>query len=123
MPLPTADVVIVAAGASTRMGGIDKVTAPIAGRPLLAWTLRPFVSAASVGRIVVVAAADRIEELRGAEWLPPGVALVTGGARRQESVAAGISSIDGSGSSADRVLLVHDAARPAVGPSLIHRVI
>ena len=123
MPIPTADVVIVAAGASTRMGGIDKVTVPIAGRPLLAWTLRPFVSSASIGRIVVVAAADRLDELRGADWLPPGVAVVAGGARRQESVAAGISSIDGSGSPADRVVLVHDAARPAVRSTLIGRVI
>jgi 2-C-methyl-D-erythritol 4-phosphate cytidylyltransferase / 2-C-methyl-D-erythritol 2,4-cyclodiphosphate synthase len=123
MPFPTADVVIVAAGASTRMGGIDKVTAPIAGRPLLAWTLRPFVSAATIGRIVVVTAADRLEELRDADWLPPGVTLVAGGARRQESVAAGISAIDGGGSPADRVVLVHDAARPAVGSSLIRRVI
>ena len=123
MPIPTADVVIVAAGASTRMGGIDKVTAPIAGRPLLAWTLRPFVSLASIGRIVVVAAADRLEELRGADWLPPGVTLVAGGARRQESVAAGISSIDAGGSPADRVVLVHDAARPAVRSTLIRRVI
>jgi 2-C-methyl-D-erythritol 4-phosphate cytidylyltransferase/2-C-methyl-D-erythritol 2,4-cyclodiphosphate synthase len=123
MPIPTADVVIVAAGASTRMGGIDKVTAPIAGRPLLAWTLRPFVSSASIGRIVVVAAADRLDELRGADWLPPGVNLVAGGARRQESVAAGISSIEGSASPADRVVLVHDAARPAVRSTLIGRVI
>jgi len=34
-----ADAIVVAAGTSARMGGVDKLTAPIAGRPLLAWTL------------------------------------------------------------------------------------
>ena len=32
---PTADAIVVAAGASTRMAGIDKLLAPIGGRPLL----------------------------------------------------------------------------------------
>ena len=39
MSIPTADVVVVAAGSSSRMRGIDKLTAPIAGQPLLAVTL------------------------------------------------------------------------------------
>jgi 2-C-methyl-D-erythritol 4-phosphate cytidylyltransferase/2-C-methyl-D-erythritol 2,4-cyclodiphosphate synthase len=123
MPIPTADVVIVAAGASTRMGGIDKVTAPIAGRPLLAWTLGPFVAAESIDRIVVVTAADRVDGLRAADWLASGVIVVAGGARRQESVAAGIAQLEGSGSPDERVVLVHDAARPAIRSTTIGRVI
>jgi 2-C-methyl-D-erythritol 4-phosphate cytidylyltransferase len=63
MSNPIADVVVVAAGASTRMDGIDKVTAPIAGRPLLAWTLDPFAVVGTIDRIVVVAAPDRVEGL------------------------------------------------------------
>lgn len=123
MPTPTADVVVVAAGASTRMGGIDKVTAPIAGRPLLDWTLRSFVSAESVDRIVVVAAADRVDELRAADWLPPTAMVVAGGARRQDSVAAGIAQLVRSGSPDERVVLVHDAARPAVRSTTIRRIV
>ena len=46
-------------GASTRMGGIDKLTAPIGGRPLLAWTLAAFAASPRVERIVVVTPADR----------------------------------------------------------------
>ena len=34
-----ADAIVVAAGTSARMGGVDKLAAPIGGRPLLAWTL------------------------------------------------------------------------------------
>ena len=65
------------------MGGIDKITAPIAGRPLLAWTLDAFAEAPSVDRIVVVVPAGRIEELRGAPWMPPRAVVVAGGDRRQ----------------------------------------
>ena len=36
-----ADVVVVAAGSSRRMGGVDKLAWTIDGRPLLAWTRRP----------------------------------------------------------------------------------
>ena len=36
---PAADAIVVAAGASTRMGGPDKLAALVGGRPLLAWTL------------------------------------------------------------------------------------
>jgi 2-C-methyl-D-erythritol 4-phosphate cytidylyltransferase / 2-C-methyl-D-erythritol 2,4-cyclodiphosphate synthase len=120
---PTADVVIVAAGSSTRMGGIDKVTAPLAGRPLLAWTLQPFTAGPPIDRIVVVAAADRAAELRTAPWMPERIAVVAGGARRQESVAAGIGEIERGQTPADRVILVHDAARPAASPDMIRRVI
>jgi len=34
-----ADAIVVAAGASTRMGGTDKLAARVGDRPLLAWTL------------------------------------------------------------------------------------
>jgi 2-C-methyl-D-erythritol 4-phosphate cytidylyltransferase/2-C-methyl-D-erythritol 2,4-cyclodiphosphate synthase len=123
MPDSTADVVIVAAGASTRMGGIDKVTAPIAGRPLLAWTLRPFVAGTPVDRIVVVVAADRVTDLREAPWMPERASVVAGGSRRQESVAAGIRELERGGTPADRVILVHDAARPAAAADMIGRVV
>jgi len=117
-----ADVVVVAAGASSRMGGIDKVTAPIGGRPLLAWTLAPFASEPGVERIVVVAPGPRVDELAEAPWLPDGTVVVAGGARRQESVAAGVAAIERAGADDDRVVLVHDGARPAVRPALIRLV-
>ena len=112
-----ADAVIVAAGASRRMNGTDKLTAIVAGRPLLAWTLEAVAAAATVRRIVVVAAPERIAELSAAPWIRQVRAtVVAGGARRQESVAAGVAAADA------EVVLVHDGARPLVSPSLVDRV-
>lgn len=120
----TADVVVVAAGSSTRMRGTDKLTAPIGGRPLLAWTLEVFGRAPIVERVVVVTAPARLGALRDAAWLPAGVtSVVAGGARRQESVAAGVAELERLGAGDDRVILVHDGARPAVQPILAAQVI
>ena len=86
------DVVVVAAGASTRMGGLDKLREPVGGRPLLAWTLAALAAAPVVRRIVVVTAPERVAEVAGAAWLPTSVErVVAGGARRQDSVAAGVA--------------------------------
>jgi 2-C-methyl-D-erythritol 4-phosphate cytidylyltransferase/2-C-methyl-D-erythritol 2,4-cyclodiphosphate synthase len=115
------DVVVVAAGASTRMAGIDKLRAPIGDRPLLAWTLDALAAVPAVRRIVVVTAAERMGEVTGAAWLPPRVAgVVAGGARRQDSVAAGVAAL-GEGAP-DDVVLVHDGARPLVSVALVERV-
>ena len=118
-----ADAIVVAAGTSARMGGVDKLAAPIGGRPLLAWTLDALAAAAVVGRLVVVTVPERIDVLRDAPWLPSSViAVVPGGERRQASVAAGLAELDrldGAGAaSGDPVVLVHDGARPLVSPAL-----
>ncbi len=115
------DVVVVAAGASTRMGGLDKLRAPVGGRPVLAWTLAAVAAAPVVRRVVVVTAPDRVAEVAGAAWLPASVEhVVAGGARRQDSVAAGILAL-GDGSP-DDVILVHDGARPLVSAALMEQV-
>jgi 2-C-methyl-D-erythritol 4-phosphate cytidylyltransferase / 2-C-methyl-D-erythritol 2,4-cyclodiphosphate synthase len=123
MTQPAADVVVVAAGRSTRMNGIDKLDVPIGGRPLLDWTVAAFSAVARIDRIVVVAAPERIDRLRGARWLPAAVTVVAGGGRRQESVAAGVAEIEARGAPPDRIVLIHDGARPAVRPELVLRVI
>ncbi len=111
------DAVIVAAGSSTRMGGTDKLRAPLAGRPLLAWTLDAFAAATPVRRLVVVAAPDRVAELAAQPWLRSrGARVVPGGSRRQESVAAGVAATEAA------VVLIHDGARPLVSPALVEAV-
>jgi 2-C-methyl-D-erythritol 4-phosphate cytidylyltransferase / 2-C-methyl-D-erythritol 2,4-cyclodiphosphate synthase len=123
-----ADAIVVAAGASVRMGGVDKLAAPIAGRPLLAWTLDALAMVPAVARLVVVTSPDRVEEIRDAPWLPPKVVAVVAGAdRRQGSVAAGLAELDrldGTRAFDDgtRVVLVHDGARPIVSPELIEGI-
>ena len=115
--LPAADAIVVAAGASRRMGGRDKLLAPVAGRLLLAWTLEAVAAARSVRRVILVAASERVAELAAQPWVTAlGAMVVAGGSRRQESVAAGLAASDAS------LVLVHDGARPLVTPGLVDRV-
>ncbi len=117
MDAGSVDAVIVAAGTSTRMAGRDKLAAPLLGRPLLAWTLEAMASATVVGRLVVVTAPERVSELAAQPWMRARDArVVPGGARRQESVAAGVAA------TTSRVVLVHDGARPLVSPALVDAV-
>jgi 2-C-methyl-D-erythritol 4-phosphate cytidylyltransferase / 2-C-methyl-D-erythritol 2,4-cyclodiphosphate synthase len=123
------DVIVVAAGASRRMGGIDKVMAPIGGRPVLAWSLGAFAASPLTARIVVVASDENLAAISEADWLPRRVTQVAaGGPRRQESVAIGVESLRSrtrghpADDRMDRVILIHDGARPVVSPSLINAV-
>ncbi len=119
------DVIVVAAGLSSRMAGLDKRVAPIIGRPLLVRTLEAIADAPIVDRIVLVMedgpALDSIRPL-----LPPQVAeIVPGGSHRGASVEAGfraLEALDGGSLPPDRVVLVHDGARPVVSKELIHAV-
>ncbi len=138
------DAIVVAAGSSSRMEGLDKVWATIAGQPVLALALAPFVAWPDIDRIVVVTAADGVERLRSAPWLSARVsAVVAGGPRRQELVAAGVAWLRGeaigsgvpspavaeAGSGQDpnvdpdaKVILIHDGARPVASVELVRRV-
>jgi 2-C-methyl-D-erythritol 4-phosphate cytidylyltransferase / 2-C-methyl-D-erythritol 2,4-cyclodiphosphate synthase len=119
------DAVVVAAGASRRMAGHDKLAAPIGGRPLLAWTLERLAAAPEIARIVVVTAADRLERVRGADWLPASVVdVIVGGAQRQASVAAGVERLarEPGGAGPERLILVQDGARPMVTSALVAAV-
>ena len=125
----TADAIVVAAGASTRMGGVDKLAAPIDGRPLLGWTLDALAEAPVVARLVVVTSSDRVEAIRDGS-----VAGSQGGlggrrrriAARDRSPPAWPSSIGwtagGPSDDGARVVLVHDGARPVVSVELIEGV-
>jgi 2-C-methyl-D-erythritol 4-phosphate cytidylyltransferase/2-C-methyl-D-erythritol 2,4-cyclodiphosphate synthase len=88
-----------------------------------------------VQRIAVVTAPERIPALAAAPWLPSQVvAVVAGGARRQESVAAGVAALSGAphvgrrpvgaepATVSDPVILVHDAARPMASTRLVRAV-
>jgi 2-C-methyl-D-erythritol 4-phosphate cytidylyltransferase/2-C-methyl-D-erythritol 2,4-cyclodiphosphate synthase len=110
------------------MDGVDKMLAPIAGRPVLAWTLDAMAASPVVARIVVVASAGNIDAIRSAPWLPDRVgSVVLGGDRRQASVAAGVEVLAAAragemSEAVDAVVLVHDGARPLVTAGLIQAV-
>ena len=112
------DAVIVAAGASRRMVGQDKLSATIAGRPLLRWAVDAFAAEPRVSAVIVVTTAQGMADLEQAPWVASSrTRLVVGGARRQDSVAAGVRATSA------EIVLVHDAARPLVSADLIGRVI
>jgi len=109
----------VAAGESKRMGGLDKIFAELAGRPVLARVLNIFAACEPVDRIVVVmsnANLDRCRALVAAASYARPVDCIPGGLRRQDSVAAGLKLLGDCG-----WIVIHDGARPLVGPVLITR--
>jgi len=108
--------IIVAAGVSRRMG-FDKLTVPLAGRPLISHSLSAFEACADVGRVVLVCAAERLEEFTAIAANFPKVArIVPGGKERVESVLAGVSAL---GDPAPIFVAVHDGARPLITPAAI----
>jgi 2-C-methyl-D-erythritol 4-phosphate cytidylyltransferase / 2-C-methyl-D-erythritol 2,4-cyclodiphosphate synthase len=123
----TADAIVVAAGASRRMEGVDKLDEVVAGRSLLEWSVAAIAAAPEVESIALVTTPERIDRIVAAGWLPEAVrAVVPGGHRRHESVAAGLVALDALGGATardERVVLVHDGARPLVSGELIARVV
>ena len=116
---------IVAAGRAARAAGEHgrpKQYCPIGGVPMLTRTLAPFVDHPRVADILVVIHPDD-EALSEAASSPFAGRLrqaVRGGARRQDSVRAGLEAL---AREAPSSVLIHDAARPFVKPDLISRVI
>jgi 2-C-methyl-D-erythritol 4-phosphate cytidylyltransferase len=111
--------IIVAAGEGQRMGGVEKMFAPINGRPALARVLDVFNNCKKIDEIVVVMGANNIEACRKlvkAEGWPKVKDIVLGGKRRQDSVAEGLKRVK----DADWIV-IHDGARPLVTSDLIER--
>lgn len=114
-------VIVVAAGTSQRFGGkTKKQFVEVAGRPLSLWAARRFLALGrSLAEMVLVVppedltqVATRYEE--ALKWA--GVTkVVAGGARRPESVAAGLTALE----RASTLVAVHDGARPLVSASAI----
>lgn len=117
------DVVLVAAGSGTRMGGTDKSLISVAGAPLLRWSLDALQAHPSVRRVVLVTAAERVHAYGSLGWIPSKVTqIATGGDSRSASVLAGLTALrEGPGDRAD-VIAVHDAARPGLSRELLDRL-
>lgn len=101
--------------------GFDKLFAAIAGKPVIAHTIRAFERAGSVKTIIVVAREDRHDEIKTIvrdEKSGKVRSIIPGGKHRQDSVRAGLDHLD----SATRWVAVHDAARPLITPEQIERV-
>ncbi len=120
-PSPKVGVVVVAAGESRRMVGVDKLFAPIGGVPLLAHCLRAFDDSLSVHAISVAASARNIRptlELVRRYGIKKVESVVEGGERRQDSVLNALRKLEGCD-----IALIHDGARPFVSQSIIERAV
>ena len=110
--------ILVAAGSSRRMG-FDKLTADLAGKPVLAHSLLAFERCLSVQRIVLVTREDRVEEfaaLGRTYEISKLRKVVAGGGERHLSVWNGIQACN---AAPEDYLAVHDAARPLITPAAI----
>ena len=118
---------IVAAGSGTRLGRPQpKALVPLAGRPLLAWTLEA-LSPAAFSRTVVTAPHGRVQDFGRVAGDAATVAaasgailVVTGGETRSASVRNGFDAL---APNDDDIVAVHDAARPLVTADETGRVI
>ncbi|MBY6055220.1 bifunctional 2-C-methyl-D-erythritol 4-phosphate cytidylyltransferase/2-C-methyl-D-erythritol 2,4-cyclodiphosphate synthase [Leisingera daeponensis] len=115
----TTAALIVAAGRGTRAGGsVPKQWRPLKGRRVIDLTLDAFETAGVDLTVLVLSPDDAFawEEFSGR----PGLILAQGGAERAASVLNGLKKL--APHSPDKIL-IHDAARPCVSRSLIHRIL
>ncbi len=117
---PVTAAVIVAAGASTRMG-VPKQFIPLRGVPVIAYTLSAFEQAASIDEIVLVARKEHMlqyYDIVKSYNIGKLTQIVPGGNSRQESAARGIYACHDE----TAFFAVHDGARPLIRPTIIDAV-
>ncbi|HEV3473460.1 MAG TPA: 2-C-methyl-D-erythritol 4-phosphate cytidylyltransferase [Actinomycetota bacterium] len=111
----SAAAIVAAAGAGNRAGtgDIPKQFRPLAGKPLLRWSVDVLRDVCD--EVVVVAPRAHVDDARS--MCGTDVKVVAGGPTRQVSVANGLSEVD------TVHVIVHDAARPFVTKELVVAVI
>lgn len=104
-------VIIVAAGSSSRMGGVNKQFIPLCSVPLIARTLTAFERSPFISRIILVCREDNISDMQllaeeyGISKLSD---IVSGGKERRDSVLKGIERL----AEDEQKVLIQDGARP-----------
>lgn len=112
----TVAALIVAAGRGSRAGGAEpKQWQRVAGKPVIDHTLERFTQHPRIDRIMVVLHQDDMDLLKSTDC-----EVTQGGASRDASVRNGLDAL--AANPPDQVL-IHDAARPALGDDVIERVL
>jgi len=99
------------------MGDIDKIMAPLAGEPVLSYSLASFQQSAHVDEVVLVMSSGNIDDGRrvvDSLAATKVVGVCVGGKRRQDSVREGLARLTNGD-----IVAVHDAARPFVTEGMI----
>ena len=120
LPLKSCGAVIVAAGTASRMGGIDKIMAPLGGEPVILRTIRAFQESEVIQEIVVVTREELMEPIRDlCRDMNKVQAVVCGGSSRPESVGKGLDAL----SKKVKLAAIQDGARPLVSWQIIDRTV
>ena len=120
LPLKYCGAVIVAAGTASRMGGIDKVMAPLENEPMIVRTVRTFQNCDAIKEIVIVTREDLIPKISSICGKFEKVkAVVVGGKDRAESVRNGLGML----SNKVKLVAVQDGARPLITDAVIDRTV
>lgn len=120
--LPRASAVIVAAGSSRRMQGVDKICVELGGSPVILRSIAAFEASPFIDEIIVVTREDLIPvvgRLCADFGMKKVRCVVKGGENRVESVQRGLMHI----SREAELAAIHDGARPLVTPEVIERTV
>ncbi len=115
-------VIVVAAGASSRMNGTNKQLALVGGIPVVIRTLMAFENSKDISNIILVVRDEdlfEIQMLTKKYMITKLSDIVCGGKSRQESVLKGFSRLKDT----DSAVLIHDGARPFVNAEIIASVV
>lgn len=112
------EAVVVAGGSGTRFGA-NKLLALLDGRPVLAWSILALLAVDEIERVVVTGPQELADCVAAVSTSSPGkpVELIAGGARRRDSVEAGLRACT------SRYVAIHDGARPLVDPADVAKLI
>jgi 2-C-methyl-D-erythritol 4-phosphate cytidylyltransferase len=112
-----------AAGRGVRLGvrdasnnAVPKAFVPVGQTPMLRLAVDGLLASGVLDQVVVAVPEEMVDAARA--LLPDGVVVVVGGAKRVDSVRAGIAAAPQA-----RYYLVHDAARALTPPEMIRRVV
>lgn len=115
--------ILLAAGSSRRMDGAvhDKILAPLAGKPVFAYSASAFYRSL-VADFYVVTYRDQRQMVELSAYAPTPTLFVPGGAERQDSVMAALAELPDD----VRYVFIHDCARPLIQPEqlvALHKIV
>jgi len=108
-----AEAIILAGGSGARMGA-EKQYLPLAGRPMIEWTVEAFTSSGLFSKVILALGPENLAKY-GPAWEKAGVATAPAGATRTQSLRSAFKLV----SPGARLVAVHDGARPFVDAALI----
>ena len=100
---------------------VDKVLAPLAGRPVISYSVAAFMQS-SIADLYVVVYRDQRQMMELSAYAPTPSVLVRGGRERQDSVRLGLAALP---SDIEHVF-IHDCPRPLIQPEqlvALHKIV